>query len=47
MGDAALPVPSNTSSTQQTVEVYGLIAAGQASPAGSYSDTVLITLNID
>ena len=46
MGDAALPVV-NTPSTQQTVEVYGLIAAGQASPAGSYSDTVLITLNID
>ena len=33
MGDAALPV-ANTPSTQQTVEVYGLIAAGQAIAGG-------------
>lgn len=44
-GDAFV-VPS-TSSASTPVPVYGLIAAGQASGAGSYSDTVLITLTLN
>jgi spore coat protein U-like protein len=44
-GDA-LTVPS-TSSSSTPVPVYGLIDAGQESGAGTYSDTVQITLNIE
>jgi spore coat protein U-like protein len=36
----------NTPASQQDVPVYGLIAADQDVPAGSYNDIVLITLNI-
>jgi spore coat protein U-like protein len=35
------------SSSEETVQVYGLIPADQDVPAGSYSDIVQITLNID
>ena len=45
-GGAAVVV-ENTPSTLETVDVYGLIAAGQEAPAGSYSDSVTITLNIN
>jgi len=44
--DDALVVPS-TSSSSTPVPVYGLIEAGQDSGAGTYSDTVLITLNVE
>jgi spore coat protein U-like protein len=44
-GDAFLTQAQ--SSTQQTVPVYGLIDGGQDVPPGAYSDTALITLNID
>jgi spore coat protein U-like protein len=35
-----------TSADEETVQVYGLIPPDQDAPAGSYSDTVQITLNI-
>ena len=44
-GDA-LSVES-TSAALETVQVYGLIPQGQDAPAGSYSDVVQITLNLD
>jgi spore coat protein U-like protein len=37
----------STSAEQTFVDVYGLIEAGQASPAGTYNDVVQITLNIN
>jgi spore coat protein U-like protein len=37
----------STSADEETVQVYGLIPQGQSAPAGSYSDVVQITLNID
>jgi spore coat protein U-like protein len=44
-GDAmVLQAPS---STQENVTVYGLIQAGQDTPAGSYTDVVQITLSIN
>jgi spore coat protein U-like protein len=45
-GDDGLTV-EDTSASLETVDVYGLIAAGEESPPGDYSDTVTITLNID
>jgi spore coat protein U-like protein len=36
----------DTPSSQEDVQVYGLIEPDQNVPAGSYSDIVLITLNI-
>jgi len=45
--DGAAVIVEDTPSTLQTVDVYGLIEAGQESPAGSYSDSVTITLNIN
>jgi spore coat protein U-like protein len=44
-GDA-LSIES-TSADLEAVQVYGLIPQGQSAPAGSYSDVVQITLNID
>ena len=41
-----LKVP-DTSDQQEAVQVYGLIEGGQGSPAGTYSDVVQITLNIN
>jgi spore coat protein U-like protein len=35
------------SSSEETVQVYGRIEADQDAPAGSYSDTVQITLNVN
>jgi spore coat protein U-like protein len=45
--DGAALVVESTSTSATPVPVYGLIQAGQDSAAGSYSDTVLITLNIN
>jgi len=42
----ALSVGS-TSAALETVQVYGLIPQGQASPAGTYNDVVQITLTLD
>jgi spore coat protein U-like protein len=39
-------VVEGTSAETELVEVYGLIAAGENSPAGLYNDVVQITLNI-
>ena len=41
-----LTVP-DTSDQEEVVQVYGLIASGQDLPAGTYSDVVQITLNIN
>jgi spore coat protein U-like protein len=41
-----LTVPE-TSDQEEVVQVYGLIEGGQGSPAGTYSDVVQITLNIN
>jgi spore coat protein U-like protein len=41
-----LTVPE-TSDQEEVVQVYGLIAGGQELPAGTYSDVVQITLNIN
>jgi spore coat protein U-like protein len=38
---------TGTTANLETVNVYGLIEAGQTSPAGNYSDTVTITLEIN
>jgi spore coat protein U-like protein len=46
-GPEAGLVVTGTPSSQQTVEVYGLIDADQDQPAGTYNDTVQITLNIN
>jgi spore coat protein U-like protein len=46
LGTGGKDVPE-TSAEQTTVDVYGLIGPGQDSPAGSYSDVVQITLNIN
>jgi spore coat protein U-like protein len=45
-GGNAVIVTSDTAS-ETTVPVYGLIPQGQSVPAGSYSDTVQITLDIN
>jgi spore coat protein U-like protein len=37
----------DTSDQEEVVQVYGLIEGGQGSPAGTYSDVVQITLNIN
>jgi spore coat protein U-like protein len=38
---------SDTTAEQTSVDVYGLILAGQTPPAGTYNDVVQITLNIN
>lgn len=43
---AGVDVPA-TSAALETAQVYGRIPAGQSAPAGSYSDTVQITLVIN
>ena len=45
--DGTAFIVENTPSTLETVDVYGLIEPGQEAPAGSYSDSVTITLNIN
>jgi spore coat protein U-like protein len=40
-------IVQDTPSSLETVDVYGSIVPGQESPAGNYSDTVQITLNIN
>jgi spore coat protein U-like protein len=39
--------PPATSAGQESLEVYGRIPAGQQAGPGAYTDTVLITLNIN